>query len=214
MNEKIEVFENDITMYLHLFCEEQGIDDLKKESQSVWNGCMRFIRKHVFNDKKLKATELIKNDAIPTGKSNYNAYDYGLVNGICDIYIDLCCCYDKEISQMGFHNLTGIHLDTLNQWRNEQVTLSPITTEIWKKLNCFREESLSNKLTSGKNPVGTLAILNHHYQWNMPGVREADTHKQILNADELPRFNLSDNSSVPKSTEQISSDALPSFEVD
>ena len=49
----IEVFENDIQLYLSMFCEEQGIEDMKKESQAVWNGALRYIRRHVFNNKDL-----------------------------------------------------------------------------------------------------------------------------------------------------------------
>ena len=44
----IEVFENDIDLYLHQFCEDNDIDDLKRESQSVWNSCLRYIYTHVF----------------------------------------------------------------------------------------------------------------------------------------------------------------------
>ena len=44
----IEVFENDIQLYLTMFCEENGIEDMKRESQSVWNGALRYIRRHVF----------------------------------------------------------------------------------------------------------------------------------------------------------------------
>ena len=49
--EGVEVFKTDIDTYLHLFCEEQGIQDMKKESQSVWNGALRYIRRHVFSNK-------------------------------------------------------------------------------------------------------------------------------------------------------------------
>ena len=31
----IEVFENDIQLYLSMFCEENGIEDMKKESQNA-----------------------------------------------------------------------------------------------------------------------------------------------------------------------------------
>ena len=41
--ELIDVFENDLDKYLHLFCSENDIDDMKKESQSVWNSCLRYI---------------------------------------------------------------------------------------------------------------------------------------------------------------------------
>lgn len=167
-----EVFRNDIMLYLNMFCEEQNIDNMKKESQSVWNGALRYIRKHVFIDRDmLKTKENIKihNNAIP---STFNAYDYDMVNGLCDLYIDLCFIYDKEVSIIGFSNLTGISPDTLNEWGNERVGLSSTSAVIHKKLRDFREESLSNKLVSGKqNPVGILGVLNHHYAWNTQEVK-------------------------------------------
>ena len=78
----IEVFENDIQMYLTMFCEEQGIEDMKKESQSVWNGALRYIRRHVFNNKdvlKSKDNINIYNNNIPR---TFNAYNYDTVNSI------------------------------------------------------------------------------------------------------------------------------------
>ena len=46
----VEVFENDIDLYLKLFCEEQNIEDLKAESQSVWNAALMYVKRHVFAD--------------------------------------------------------------------------------------------------------------------------------------------------------------------
>lgn len=185
----IEVFKNEIDLYLHEFCDEQEIKDLKKESQSVWNGCLRYIRKHVFGCPdilKSKNNINIYNNSIP---SNFNAYNYEIVDNVCDIYIDLCFVHDKEISIIGFSNLTGIDTDTLNEWGNERVKLSSTSTVIYKKLRDFREESLSNKLVTGRqNPVGVLGVLNRHYAWNMPGVREEKSSKRVLTAAELPKL--------------------------
>lgn len=51
-----------------------------------------------------------------------------------------------------------------------------------------REESLSSKLATGnKNPVGILAILNKHYQWNLPGVK-TEQNRQIKTAEQLPQL--------------------------
>ena len=47
-DQTIEVFESDIELYLKLFCEEQSIDNLKAESQSVWNAALMYIKRHVF----------------------------------------------------------------------------------------------------------------------------------------------------------------------
>ena len=105
----IEVFENDIQLYLKMFCEEQKIKDIKKESQAVWNSALRYIYRHVFKDTdRLKShTNIsVNNNIIP---STFNAYDYKKVLDVLDIYIfDMCMRYDKEVSIIGFSTLTGI----------------------------------------------------------------------------------------------------------
>lgn len=188
----IEVFENDIQLYLSMFCEENGIEDMKKESQSVWNGALRYIRRHVFNNKDLLKEPNNIYNINNSIASNYNMYNYELVDNICDIYIDLCFINDKEISILGFSNLTGIDNETINVWGNNDNKLSSLSFGIYKKLSQFREESLSNKLATGnKNPVGVLAILNRHYQWNMPGVSREQANKNTLTAAELPKLSAS-----------------------
>ena len=200
----IEVFENDIQMYLTMFCEEQGIDDMKKESQSVWNGALRYIRRHVFNNKdvlKSKDNINIYNNNIP---STFNAYNYDTVNSICDIYIDLCFINDKEVSIIGFSNLTGIDNETINIWGNNDNKLSSLSFGIYKKLSQFREESLSNKLVTGKqNPVGILGVLNRHYQWNLPGVSREQTGKRMLTDAELPKLNAKSYSAIESKTQNV-----------
>lgn len=187
----IEVFENDIQAYLTMFCEEQKIEDMKKESQAVWNSCLRYIYKHVFSNKDtLKRTNNIYNINNPI-PSTYNSYDYDLVLKVLDIYIfDMCMRYDKEVSIIGFSTLTGIDESAIYEWGNgDRGRLSSSSVKIYKKLNQYREESLSNKLATGnKNPVGVLAILNRHYQWNMPGVSREQANRGALTAAELPKL--------------------------
>ena len=185
---EIEVFENDIQLYLKMFCEEQKIKDIKKESQAVWNSALRYIYRHVFKDTdRLKShTNIsVNNNTIP---STFNAYDYKKALDVLDIYIfDMCMRYDKEVSIIGFSTLTGIDQSVIYDWGNNSNKLSQTSSEIYKKLNQFREESLSDKLATGnKNPVGILAILNRHYQWNLPGVSKEQSSRQALTADKLP----------------------------
>lgn len=172
-----------------MFCEENGIEDMKKESQSVWNGALRYIRRHVFNNKdvlKSKDNINIYNNNIP---STFNAYNYDTVNSICDIYIDLCFINDKEVSIIGFSNLTGIDNETINVWGNNDNKLSNLSFGIYKKLSQFREESLSNKLVTGnKNPVGVIAVLNRQYGWASPYTSDSNRQKRPLTADELPKL--------------------------
>lgn len=204
----IEVFENDIQLYLSMFCEENGIEDMKKESQSVWNGALRYIRRHVFNNKdvlKSKDNINIYNNNIP---STFNAYNYDTVNSICDIYIDLCFINDKEVSIIGFSNLTGIDTELIYNWANENTKLSTTSFNIHKKLSQFREESLSNKLVTGnKNPVGVIAVLNRQYGWASPYTSDSNRQKRALTAAELPKLTGNDGAKQQKAIESVRENA-------
>ena len=90
----IEVFENDIDLYLNQFQEEQGIDDLRSIPQTVWTGALMYIQRHVFKDRNmLKQHNNIytENTITPT---NCNSYNYELLNDIADYYIYLCFSLD------------------------------------------------------------------------------------------------------------------------
>lgn len=186
-----KVFENDMELYLAQFCEEHNIEDIKKESQSVWNAALMYIKRHAFNEPDcLKSKEMHNIDGFFGGYSNYNAYNYDLVNCICDCYIYMCMVYDKEVSAIGFSLLTGIDRYTIATWRDDGTKSSTLSSDIGKKISDFREESLSAKLATAKrNPVGILAILNRHYGWNLPGVSKEQGSKQALTAADLPKLN-------------------------
>ena len=116
VTEQEEVFESDIEMYLTIFCEQHTppIEDLSKESQSVWNAALMYINKHVFKGTdKLKLKSNISNSS-SIMDSNYNSYDLDKVEQVLYIYYYLCSLYDKECSDMGFYLLTGIARETLN----------------------------------------------------------------------------------------------------
>ena len=200
----IDVYENDIDIYLHEFIEIQGIEDMRKESQSVWNACLMYIQRHVFSDRdNLRLKTIIKNPN-HTIDSNYNAYDYNLVNEIVDYYIYLCNTYNKEVSIMGFSKLTKIPYTVIEDWNsnyNNNNRLSNAGMNIYKKLITERQESLSNKLADGKqNPVGVIAILNRHYGWASPYTADSNRQKKALDATELPRLDSKSVEMLPGNT--------------
>ena len=170
-----------------MFCEENGIEDMKKESQSVWNSALYYIYKHVFKNGSLKNKDniYIDNNIM---SSTYNMYNYDMCMDVLNIYVyDMCMKYDKEVSVIGYSTLTGISQSIIYEWANgEGRKLSSKGSEIYKKLNEFREESLSNKLVTGnKNPVGILGVLNRHYQWNLPGVSKEQVARKDITAEEI-----------------------------
>ena len=188
----IDVYENDIDIYLHEFIQTQYIEDMRKEPQSVWNACLMYIQRHVFSDRNnLKLKTNIQNDN-SIMSSTYNAYNYELIDNILDYYIYMCNSYNKEVSIMGFSKLTGISYITLEEWGNNYSNsnkLSSKSLKIYKKLHTERQESLSNKLADGKqNPVGVIAILNRHYGWASPYTADSNRQKKALDAAELPRL--------------------------
>lgn len=190
---EIEVFENDIDLYLHQFQDEQGIEDLRTVPQSVWNACLMYIQRHVFNDRDLlkQSNNIYNSNSIMD--SNYNMYNYDLVNNILDYYIYICNLYNKEISIVGFSKLTNIDDETINIWGSNSNKLSSKSFGIYKKICQMREESLSNKLVDGKqNPVGTIAVLNRQFGWASPYVSDSNRQKNSLTAAELPKLGQSE----------------------
>ena len=185
-----EIFENEIEMYLQIFCERNGIQDMTKESQSRWNAALMFIRKQVFRDREAFRNHKLISNENNTINSTYNIYDIDLVNTVCDIYIYLCMIYDKEISILGFCSMTGIPDKTIYAWGYTERKLSPLSTEIFEKLMKYNEESLSDKLASGKsNPVGIIAMLNRKHGWASPYTADANRQRvQITTAEQLPQL--------------------------
>ena len=186
-----EVFENDIVLYLSMFCEEHKIEDMTKEPQSRWNAALMYIKKHVFGDKRVlkRNNNISKDNTNCIMDSNFYMYDLDKLEYVLYIYYYLCAVYDKECSIMGYSLLTGINYDTLMDWGADERKLSTKGFDIVQKLRIFREESLSNKLATGnKNPVGIIAMLNRHYGWNLPGVSRECIQRVIKSADQLPKL--------------------------
>ena len=204
----IEVFENDIDLYLHQFQEEQEIEDLRTVPQSVWNGALRYIYNHVFkhNNHLLKSHNNVSNNN-NIMDSNYNMYNYDLLLDIADYYIySMCMVYNKEVSIIGYETLTGVSQENIYNWANENNKLSSKGFKIYKKLTQMREESLSNKLVDGKqNPVGTIAVLNRQFGWASPYVSDSNRQKQSLTAQELPKLGQNNNAYVNQIEEKAQS---------
>lgn len=176
--EKTEVYNNAIEEAISQYCIDHNLEhkDLYTMDQSRWNSVLMYIYQYAF--KPVNADKRQYNE-----NSNINYSDIDLLKSVCNIYINLCYEYSKEISILGFSKLTGINPDTIYTWGKED-GLSRGTSEIYKNLNREREESLSVRLVSGKgNPVGILGILNRHYGWNMGQPRGQDSRQK---APDLP----------------------------
>ncbi len=186
----VEVYENGISEYLDQYIQEKNIQDMHKEPQSRWNAALLYINKNYFK---------LYPDILKSEDRTSNTYDLNIINDICDIYIDLCYEYDKEVSILGFSKLTGINQDTFYDWGNGSSRPGTKACEIYKKLSREREESLSNMLISGKrNPVGLLGALNRHYGWNMGQPRGSSTEQKQSIEDIQERYKVEQGADKPQ----------------
>ena len=190
-NITVDVFENDILLWLGQWKDEQGVDDLCKITQQRWNAALYFIYKHVFKgkDELLRDKTLFNNNS--AALTHCDRYNYQLCMDILDIYIhDMCMVYDKEISIIGYTTLTGISYQTVMEWGYRGIQSSSKAVEILEKLQQYSEESLSDKLISSKsNPVGVIAVLNHRHGWASPYTSDANRNRpQVLGVSELPQL--------------------------
>lgn len=208
--EKLKVYESDIHLYFDQFCIDNNIQDMSKESQNLFTSCLRYISKHVFSNRdKLKDKTLIDNGS--AANSHLGRYNYELINNILDIYIyDLCYRYNKQVSIVGFGTLININPDIIELWGRNHNMLSPVGTNIYKRLIDSRQESLSNRLYDGKtNPVGTIAILNHYHNWSSPYAPDRNVNNRLA-AAELPKLNTnnSDNNSMNDNGKLLNSNVI------
>lgn len=197
VNNTVDVFKDDIDMYINLWMEERHVEDMCKVSQNRWYNCCKHVYENVFkvNPKYLKDDNNIN-----------NAYDTDKVNEVLDIYIDLCNDYEKVVNIVGFTFFTGIHRDTLNGWVNGE-RLGSTASDICKKIDQMREESLVGLQISGKNnPMCYMPSLNKYCGFNMPGVRDQGARARALTASELPKLGNGNCARLPDNFDNSSPD--------
>lgn len=210
ISKNLEIYENDIELYLKMFCEKNNIDNEFDIYPSQWNAALRYIYNHVFKNHPEILT-------VPHIVSN--GYNLDAVNELLDTYIFLCYSHNQEISIKGFCLLSGIARDTIHSWGNGnyrayiytdldgnvltktainnlkdgEYIKKPSTTasDIYKKLRENNEESLVCLLRDRRNnPMKYLPILNKRHGWNLPGVSREHTENRALSASELPKLDV------------------------
>lgn len=169
----VEIYKDDIDLHIAEWMKERNITDMCKVSQNRWYNCCKYVYEHVFKNNKYYLKDIT---------NAYGRYDIQKVSDVLDIYIDLCNDYEKVINITGFTFFTGIHRDTINDWSHgcQGHQFASKSSDIFKKLDQLREESLVALQTSGKNnPMCYMPSLNKYCGFNMPGVRQQESAHTI-----------------------------------
>lgn len=212
--ENVEIFKNDIEMYFKMFCEEEHVEDIRKEPQAIFYAALIYTQRHAFPDRSIlklhRKYEPYNNNSRPYfNNSSCGVYNYDYLLELADYYIYLCYKYDKICTITGFSKLTGIKESIIFEWGSDSGKsgkLSTTPSALLEKLRGEYENSGEGRLWSGKNPVGHLAALNRRFGWNLPGVSRETSQRQTLTAEDIRRQLqntadsplLSDNSSQNK----------------
>lgn len=110
---------------------------------------------------------------------DYN--DVDMLQVIANKYIDICLLLNKSLGLMPFSLLTGIHVTTLMQWRDNP-ELNPARTEVIKHIvECHKMEQIG--LLNGA-PVGALAVANNDHEtgleWSKNQLQQLTTNAVYL----------------------------------
>ena len=181
-----QVYREDFKNAILQACAEQGIEDLKKEGQRPWKAVCRRVGEIIFNDNSiLKDKQLSDNPYIPT---NYNRYNYNILNCICDEYIYWSDIYNKLCSTVAFSYIVNIPTTTIDLWRGTEP--SSWSFKIWQKLQGNRKDCIKDKAYDSNSPVGSMFVGNNEFGMNQPGIGAEATQRIAQKAEDLPRLDL------------------------
>lgn len=183
----VEIYENDIERAIADACRKLQIDDLVKEGQQRWKAVCHYVGKRVFPDRKmLRDNKLVNVDGniIP---SNFNKYDYEILDILCDYYILLSRRYNKIISAIAFSEFINIPNSVITEWgyADKRGRFNKTTFDIHKKLQTEREDALKDKCLDNGNVMGTFQVGRREYNWDVPGVSNRQ-EAPALSAADLP----------------------------
>ena len=171
------IYENDIDKYIHEFFAGESETDIQNESMSRWNASLLYTFNHLFKHHKTHKED--------HRKTILNINDIETISNIMNYYIYLCMVYNKEISIYGLCLLCGFDNSMFMNVYSNRFSSSK-ENQILEKLSNHRHESLKSLLLQGgKTQFGATVILNHDYDYNLPGSNRDVVERRQLNKTDI-----------------------------
>lgn len=108
MKNDIDIYEDDIDLYIDEYIESRGLDRNKIPS-SQWAACMMFVNQHTFRN----------GDSLRNTRNRPYEYNLDAVQRLLNKYIFLCSDYCQRVCIEHFCLLSGITRATINYWAND-----------------------------------------------------------------------------------------------
>lgn len=161
----MQELETKINAVIDNFCEINDIDDMSKEPQRRFNALASYIGKNVFkNTGILKSDKKINNGSYTA--TTCNAYDLQKIASALHYFVYLCQYFNKAFTIDAGEAFCGLS-DGYITANKEKLTLAGFNP--LKK----SEETISASILDGRQCVGSIAYLNHVFNW-----QTASTHTE------------------------------------
>lgn len=179
----VQIYTSTVQDLIDQACIEFHIDDLLKAGQRQWKAVMYYVGKRLFPDTKVLKDKRLYSTGV--AMTNYNRYDYEVLDILCNYYLSLSDRYSKLVSAVAFSHFCNIPTNTIDIWANDKPSQGSF--KIWQKLRQNRKDCILDRAYDSNSPVGAMYVGNTDFPQELGtdmGQRKAITVQDLPRLDE------------------------------
>lgn len=167
---------------IQLFCDSNGVEDMRKAPADVWAACCIAIGYYIKRNRIAKDND-----------KSHNQNNPYIVDSLIDLYGELCSLYSKPPLIYDFCKFAGVSYEYVtgeNYIKGNKPGLTSERMEMNKKLKHMQEAGLTRRLADGRqNPTGSIFILKNLHGWRDERSVEHIQGAASVPIGDLPKFN-------------------------
>lgn len=179
----VQIYTSTVQDLIDQACIEFHIDDLLKAGQRQWKAVMYYVGKRLFPDTKVLKDKRLYSTGV--AMTNYNRYDYDVLDILCNYYLNLSDRYSKLVSAVAFSYFCNIPTNTIDIWAGDEPSQGSF--KIWQKLRQSRKDCILDRAYDSNSPVGAMYVGNTDFPQELGtdmGQRKAITAQELPRLDE------------------------------
>jgi hypothetical protein len=179
----VQIYTSTVNDLIDQACIEFHIDDLLKAGQRQWKAVMYYVGKRLFPDTKVLKDKRLYSTGV--AMTNYNRYDYEVLDILCNYYLNLSDRYSKLVSAVAFSYFCNIPTNTIDIWAGDEPSQGSF--KIWQKLRQNRKDCILDRAYDSNSPVGAMYVGNTDFPQELGtdmGQRKAITAQELPRLDE------------------------------
>lgn len=179
----VQIYTSTVQDLIDNACIEFHIEDLLKAGQRQWKAVMYYVGKRLFPDTKVLKDKRLYSTGV--AMTNYNRYDYEILDILCNYYLSLSDRYNKLVSAVAFSHFCNIPTNTIDVWASDEPSQGSF--KIWQKLRQNRKDCILDRAYDSNSPVGAMYVGNTDFPQELGteiGQRKAVTAQELPRLDE------------------------------